>query len=318
MCPPSRPRPSARRFHGSGSPRRSRPSARTPRGSGAPSRPARRRRRRRVPRVRTPLRAARREAMRSARRGRPPPRPGWSPRRRRPVSISTSNPISTPARSAAADTPSRHLQRVQADGDAASLGKRRQPVQLPLAHDRIADEDVADAPVDHDLRLPELRHLDADCSSLDLKPGDLRQLVRLRVRTERLAGLGGDHRRAADVGPHDADVDNDARACRSRAWQAPRGVPCRRPLWSSLLLDSVDAGEDGCEVIGDGRCRGLDVLPRDRLDDRRVRLRATALRRLAVAGDLELRAPGRGGAIAAPHPTAGRRAQGASFARESW
>ena len=68
-----------------------------------------------------------------------------------------------------------------------------EPVQLPLAHDRIADEDVADPAVDHDLRLAELRHLDADCSSLDLKPRDLRQLVRLRVRTERLAGLGGDH-----------------------------------------------------------------------------------------------------------------------------
>ena len=64
-----------------------------------------------------------------------------------------------------------------------ALGQVAQPPQLLLPDDRVADEDVFDPAARHHLRLAELRHLNADGARLDLQPGDLGQLVRLRVRT---------------------------------------------------------------------------------------------------------------------------------------
>ena len=83
---------------------------------------------------------------------------------------------------------------VEIDTRSARSHNRR---SFALADDRVADEDVRDPAVRHHLRLAQLRHLNTDGAGLDLQPGDLRKLVRLRVRTKRDAGLGRHRWRSA-------------------------------------------------------------------------------------------------------------------------
>ena len=119
-----------------------------------------------------------------------------------PVSSSSSTGIVNPRARAADATPGCHLERVDRRGDGRALGQVAQPLQLLLPDDRVADEDVFDPAARHHLRLAELRHLNADRARLDLQSGDLGQLVRLRVRTQRDAGLAGHRRDPCDVRPH--------------------------------------------------------------------------------------------------------------------
>ena len=119
-----------------------------------------------------------------------------------PVSSSSSTGIVSPRARAAAATPSATSNESTVVEIDARSARSHEPPQLPLADDRVADEDVVDPAVGHHLGLAELRHLNADGAGLDLQPGDLGQLVRLRVRTHRDAGLGGHRGDPCDVRPH--------------------------------------------------------------------------------------------------------------------
>src|SRR5262249_18665275 len=77
------------------------------------------------------------------------------------------------------------LARVDGDGDAYPLPERLEPLDLPRADERKADQDVVEACVREDLRLAELLACDAARARGDLHTRDLRELVRLDVRTKR-------------------------------------------------------------------------------------------------------------------------------------
>ena len=107
--------------------------------------------------------------------------------------------------------PERDLVGVDGGRDRDALGEVGEARELLRADDRIADEDVVDAGVGHHLGLAELRHLHADRAGVDLEARDLRQLVRLRVRPDRDARLGGASGDPGDVRAHDVEVDHDLR-----------------------------------------------------------------------------------------------------------
>ncbi len=94
-------------------------------------------------------------------------------------------PDREPALARGARDPERDLVGVDGHGDRRALGQVGEPRELPLADDRIADEDVLDPGVGHHLGLAELRDLHADGAGVELQARDLRQLVRLRVRPQR-------------------------------------------------------------------------------------------------------------------------------------
>ena len=95
---------------------------------------------------------------------------------------------------------------------AHALDQRHEPVGLLSAEDVVGQEDVVgDAGVDEHLDLAELLARDADGARVHLHPPDRGDLVRLDVRpiadaVAREMGLN-----AADVVPHDVEVDGDGR-----------------------------------------------------------------------------------------------------------
>jgi len=131
-----------------------------------------------------------------------------------PVSSSSSTGIVRPRAAAFGD-----LERVDGGRDRGLLRELAQPVELPLAHDRIADEHVLDPAVDHHLGLAELRHLDADRACLDLHSRDCRQLVRLDMGPHRHAGAGRHRSDPRDVRADDVEVDDDLRRVRYQLCQ---------------------------------------------------------------------------------------------------
>ena len=146
---------------------------------------------------------------------------------------------SRPRSRAVREMPEATSVRVDGHRDRARSARSREACQLPLADDRIADQDVVDAGVGHDLGLAELRHLHAGRAGLELDARDLRQLVRLRVRPQRDARSPRPSAAIAlDVGPHDVEVDDDLRRVRGqhstqrggrRLGRCPGAVlPCRR------------------------------------------------------------------------------------------
>ena len=103
----------------------------------------------------------------------------------------------------------RHDLGVDGDRDGHATRQIREPVELPLTDERIADKDVLDAGARHHLRFAQLRHLHAGGSGLELDARDLGQLVGLRVRPHRHAGLARERRNPGDVGADGVQVEDD-------------------------------------------------------------------------------------------------------------
>ena len=71
------------------------------------------------------------------------------------------------------------------DGNSQTVVASKQPkgVDLVRMHHLVGNEDISDAGLGHDQRLPHRCAGDADCAGLDLHHGELRRLVHLDVGT---------------------------------------------------------------------------------------------------------------------------------------
>jgi hypothetical protein len=97
-------------------------------------------------------------------------------------------------------------------------------VQLALADERIGDEQIVDAGLDHHLRLAELRDGDAPGPGVQLHPREQRRLVRLGVGPEGDAGLVRDRDHLRDVPLDHVEVEQQRRRIDVRE----RGHRCGR------------------------------------------------------------------------------------------
>ena len=89
--------------------------------------------------------------------------------------------------------------------------ERRQAVELgPRDHAR-EQQDARDPGVDHHLGLGEGRAARADRPGLGLQAGDVRRLVHLRHRAQRVAVPAGVHGHRRDVGLHAVEVEHERR-----------------------------------------------------------------------------------------------------------
>jgi hypothetical protein len=107
--------------------------------------------------------------------------------------------------------PLRHLDRVERQADAGALQQRGEPLELRVADDRIGQEDVVEAGIGHDLRLPELRDGDAGRARRHLHGCDLGALVRLRVRPETNTAVACDRGHLLEVPFERLEMDHERR-----------------------------------------------------------------------------------------------------------
>ena len=111
----------------------------------------------------------------------------------------------------ARSTPGRvgdRLDAVHPDGHRRPFRQRVEPAAAGVVQpQRIGDQHVLDAVVDEDLGLAQGGHRQPDRSRLQLQPGDLHALVRLRMRPQCHAGGRGGAGGPCDVGLQSPTVD---------------------------------------------------------------------------------------------------------------
>ena len=105
----------------------------------------------------------------------------------------------------------RTLDAVRPHGEPHAVGEREQATRLVGADDGISEEEIVEACRGKDFRLARLRERDPRRARRELQAPDLRDLVRLGVRTQPDAGLQGAGRHALDVLLDDVEVHDDRR-----------------------------------------------------------------------------------------------------------
>ena len=121
-----------------------------------------------------------------------------------------------PPRVAARDAAATCSACVEAQRDGGLVRERREPAQLLRADHLVAHEHVLHAAAHQRLGFADLLAALADRAGGDLQPRDRRALVRLRVRPQANAALGGERRHLVAGCARTRRGRRPARACRSR------------------------------------------------------------------------------------------------------
>jgi hypothetical protein len=101
------------------------------------------------------------------------------------------------------------FRRVKRHSDLRALGEARQPSCLDWSNNRIRDQKIVKAGVDHYLGLVEFGHRDAAGAILDLLACELGDLVGLRVWAETKIMAAAIFRHPGQIGLHDVQIDDE-------------------------------------------------------------------------------------------------------------